>query len=372
MGAAFRAFFAAILGDRAAALLLLLAPILYAGLYPSAYTGEAVVQAPVVLVDLDRSGASRGLIARVGGVQQAQIVGSLTSPAEARQWLADGRAVAALIIPAGFGVRIGQGQECTVLLTGHGAHLLRASTALTGIGAALEQSGREAAREQSRAAGPPAPPALALVPRPLFNTREGYGAAVFPGVAFVIVHQCLLMGLALLAGTAREQLGRPLQPSLGELAGIAMAATGIGLLSVGWFAGMVFWFNDYPRAAAPILDVAAGALLFVAATVAAALALASLFRTRERPLQLWLATSLPLFFLTGLSWPVEATPAPLRLLARVFPTTAGVEIMVGLNQMGGRLGDYAPAALNLLALTTIFGSLAIWRWVRRPGHTPGF
>ncbi len=362
MWAAFRAFFAAILADRAAALLLFGAPLLYAGFYPSAYSGEVVVQAPVVAVDLDRSAASRGLLVRLTGVQQAQLVANLASPAEAERWLAEGRAVAALIIPADFSAEIARGRTGTVLLSGHGAHLLRASTALAGIGVALGQTGRDAAREQARAQGPPALPGLALVPRPLFNTREGYGAAVFPGVAFVIVHQSLLLGLALLAGTARETLGQGMRFASAQLGGIAMAATCIGMADVGWFAGMVFWLHDYPRAAAPLLDVMAGALLFVVATVAAALALASLFRTRERPLQLGLAVSLPVFFLSGLSWPAEATPAPLVMLARLFPTTPGLELMIGLNQMGGRLVDYGAAALNLIILALLLSGLAFWRW----------
>ena len=362
MWAAFRALFAAIMTDRAAALLLFAAPLIYAGFYPSAYTGEVVVRTPVVVVDQDRSAASRDLVIRVGAVQQAEIIANLPSTAVAESWMADGRAMAALIIPENFGEDIASGKTGTVVLIGHGAYLLRASSALNGIGVALGRTGREAAREQARAAGPPAPPALALQPRPLFNTREGYGAAVFPGVAFVIIHQSLLLGLALLAGTVRERIGPGLRLTGRQLAGIALAASFIGLLDVGWFVGMVFWWHDYPRAAAPLLDVAIGGIVFVAATVAAALALASIFPTRERPLQLVLPISLPLFFLAGLSWPAEATPTVLVALARLFPTTSGLELMVGLNQMGGSLKDYWHAVLNLGLLTLLFGIFATRRW----------
>lgn len=367
MWAAFRALFAAIKADRAAALLLLVSPVIYAGFYPSAYTDEVVTRAPVVVVDLDRTAASRNLITRIDAVQQAEIVASLVSASEAELWMADGLAVAAIIVPEGFGEDIARGTPGTVLLTGHGGYLLRASSALGGIGAALGQTGREAAREQARAAGPPAPPALSLVTRPLFNTREGYGAAVFPGVAFVIIHQSLLLGLALLAGTARERIGAGWQVSQDQLAGIALGAGVIGLLDVGWFVGMVYWWHDYPRAAAPFLDVAIAAVLFVAATVATALALASLFVTRERPLQLVLPISLPLFFLAGLSWPSEATPPALVALARLFPTSPGMELMVGLNQMGGSLADYWPSALNLVVLALVYGLVAMRRWVARGG-----
>lgn len=365
MWAALRAFLASVLRDRAAALLLLGAPILYSVFYPSAYSGEVIVQAPVVVVDLDRSAASRDLLARVAAEPRTRVVAALGAPAEARRWLAEDRAVAALIIPADYAQRIAQGGTGTVILAGHGAHLLRASAALGGVGTALAASAPEAAREQARAAGPPAPPALMLVERPLFNVREGYGAAVFPGVAFVIIHQTLLLGLALLFATTRERLGRPLRLRPAQLAGIALGGVLIGLAQAAWFTGFVFWLHDYPRAGAPVGQVLFAALLFVLATVAAALAAASLFAQRERPLQLGLALSLPLFFLAGLSWPVEATPPALNALARLFPTTSGLELMVGLNQMGGRLADHGPALLNLGLLALGYGLLAWWRLVDR-------
>lgn len=371
MGAAFRAVFAAIFADRAAALLLLVSPILYAAFYPSAYSGEIVVEAPLAVVDLDRSGASRDLIIRAAATPQVRLAASLGSPEEARIWLASNWASAAIIIPEGYGRAVAQGRSGNVVLIGSGAHLLRSSAALGGIGASLGATAREAAFEQARAAGPAAPPALQLVSRPLFNTREGYGAAVFPGVAFVIVHQSLLLGLALLAGTAREKLGAPLSVTAAQFAGLGLAAATIAMVQVCWFAGFVFWWQDYPRAAAPLVDVLTGAVLFVVATATLVLLLASLFRTRERPLQLGLAVSLPLFFLSGLTWPAAATPAPVLWLARLFPTTPGLELMVGLNQMGGRIHDFPGAIINLLALTALFGGLALWRWTS-PRRLPAY
>jgi ABC-2 type transport system permease protein len=331
-------------------------------LYPSAYSGELVVDVPVVAVDLDRSAASRDLVHRVAAVSQVQLVASLASPHEAKAWLAADKATAAIIIPEGYGRAIAQGRSGEVMLVGSGAHLLRSSTALAGIGTALASTARAAAFEQARAAGPAAPPALNLVTRPLFNTREGYGAAVFPGVAFIIVHQSLLLGLALLAGTAREKLGASLGVTPAQFAGLGLAASTIAMAQVCWFAGFVFWWQDYPRGAAPLWQVLVGASLFAAATAALVLLLASLFRTRERPLQLGLGISLPLFFLSGLTWPAVATPAPVLWLARLFPTTPGLEVMVGLNQMGGALADHAGALVNLALLAAVFAALAFWRW----------
>lgn len=84
MPAALRAFLASVLRDRAAALLLLGAPILYSVFYPSAYSGEVIVRAPVVVVDLDRSAASRDLLARVEAEPRTRVVAALGAPAKAR------------------------------------------------------------------------------------------------------------------------------------------------------------------------------------------------------------------------------------------------------------------------------------------------
>ncbi|BAV65449.1 ABC transporter permease [Sphingobium cloacae] len=360
---AFAATFRAIGSDSTALTLLIGSAILYSFFYPSAYSGEVPTRIPVAVVDMDHSAASRALTVRLGALQQAEVVARPASPEQALRWMQDRRASAIVIIPEGFERHILRGEQATVALYGNGAYLLRGSTALAGVGAALGAAGRAAATDQAMALGAPAPPALALIQRPLFNTREGYGSTVFPGVTFIIIHQTLLIGLALLAATMRERHG-PLAFRPQELLGIALAFFTIGYANVAYYAGFVFWFQDMPRAAGSLGALAAAAALFVAATVAAALALASFFKTRERPIQLWIITSVPIYFLSGLSWPVEATPGWLAGLARLLPTTPGIQLMVGINQMGASLWDQRSELLNLAVLALLYGGMAAVRYCR--------
>lgn len=364
IGRAYLATFRAILGDSTALMLLIGSAVLYSFFYPSAYSGEVPTRIPIAVVDLDHTGTSRSLVARLSALQQAEVVARPPSPRAALRWIEERRGGAIVLVPQGFERHILRGGQGTVALYGNGAYLLRGSTALAGVGAALGELGREAASDQAMALGAPAPPALAVVQRPLFNTREGYGSAVFPGVTFLVIHQTLLMGLALLAATMRERQG-PLTYSAPGLLGIALAFFTIGCANVIYYTGFVFWFQDMPRAAGGIGALAVATALFVAATVAAALALASFFRTRERPIQLWIITSLPIFFLSGLSWPAEATPGWLALLARLLPTTPGIHLMVGINQMGASLAEQRDEALNLVALTLLYGAIAVLRY-RKP------
>jgi ABC-2 type transport system permease protein len=360
-GRAFLATFRAIFADSSVLLLLIGSCILYSFFYPTAYSGEVPVRMPVAVVDMDNSGTSRALESRIGALQQAEVVARLASPAAALRWLEERRVSAIVVIPEGFERRILSGGQGVVALYGNGAYLLRSSTALAGVGAALGSLGRDAALAQAMARGAPAAAPLTMIQRPLFNTREGYGSTIFPGVAFLIIQQTLLMGLATLAATMRESQG-----ALGfaprSLLGIALAFFVIGCADIAYFIGFVFWFQDYPRAAADPLTLIVSAALFISATVAGALALASFFRTRERPIQLWIVTSVPIFFLSGLSWPAEATPHWLSLLARAVPTTPGIKLMVGVNQMGATLSEQRGELINLALLTLVYGAIAVTRY----------
>jgi len=367
-GRAFIATFRAIIGDSTALMLLVGSAVLYSFLYPSAYSGEVPSRIPIAVVDMDHSGTSRSLAGKLAALQQAEVVARPASLGDALRWIEDRRASAVVVIPEGFEQRILHGEQGTLALYGNGAYLLRGSTALAGIGAALGDLGREAATDQAMALGAPAPPALGMIQRPLFNTREGYGSAIFPGVAFIIIHQTLLMGMAMLAATMRERQG-PLAFAPRALLGIALAFFVIGCANVAYYTGFVFWFQDMPRAAGSIGALVVASILFVAATVAGALALASFFNVRERPIQLWIITSVPIYFLAALSWPAEAMPGWLALLARLLPTTPGIHLMVGVNQMGASLADQKAELFNLAALIFLYGAIAIARYrIPRSDH----
>lgn len=361
---AFAETFRAILRDRAVFLLLIVSPLLYSFFYPSAYSGEVAQRIPVAIVDYDHSATSRSFVVKAAAVQQASVAARPSSGTDASRLLQEREVDAFVIIPPGFEADILRGGQGRIALYGNGAFLLRSSTSLSGLGIALGEVGRDAARAQAQAQGAPAPPPLQVVQRPLFNTREGYGSTVVPGVVFVIIQQTMIMGMAMLAATVRERRGDHAYTPSGLL-GTALAYVVIGMASVTYYTGFVFWFQDYPRGGADLLVLAASTILFVLATVSAALALASFFHVRERPIQLWIVTSLPIYFLSGLSWPIEQTPAWLSFAGRFVPTTPGIHLMVGTNQMGASIAEQWPELLNLAGLVILYSAIAYVRLVDR-------
>ena len=70
-------------------------------------------------------------------------------------------------------------------------------------------------------------------------------------------------------------------------------------------------------------------------------------------------TTLPMFFLSGFTWP--SPPLPLHWLAQLLPTTPGIAALVGVNQMGASLTEVRGALGHLALLALVYGLLAAWR-----------
>ena len=357
-----------ILTDRAAMATLVFAVILYSFFYPAAYRAQVAASLPVAVVDLDHSGLGRSLIRSVAATQGAQLVAMPGSVADARELLRTDTVDAILVIPAGVARDAARGQAGQIVLIGSGLNLARARTTLVALGEALAVTARDAAVARARYAGAPVVPAIRLIPHPLFNTREGYGSAVVPAVAPVIIHQTLLFGMVLLAGTRRETTGI-LRFSLPGFAGVASAFALLGMINVLYYEGWVPWFQDYPVNGSIGAALVAGAL-FIAATVMFAMFIGSFFRTRERGVQLLAITTLPIFFLSGFTWP--APPLPLHWLAQLLPTTPGIAALVRINQMGASLAEVRGSLEHLALLAMGYGALAIWRLcLFNPGRGKG-
>ncbi len=360
---AFVSTFRAIFTDRAVVMVMVGAVILYSFFYPMGYRQQVASEQPVVIVDQDRTALSRDLIRHIERVNAVHVIALVNSETEAVAQVAAMKAEGFVVIPSGFERNILRGDQGDIAIYASGAWLGRANTVLTGLGDAITGFAHEAAIKQAAFAGVAAQPPLQLVQRPLFNTREGYGSALVTGVAELIVQQTLLIGIAVMTGTRRERRGRLFFSGI-QLLGIAAACLLIGFTSMLYYAGFMFWYQDYPQGGNfPGLLVAG--LLFVGAVVALGLFLASFFRTRERAYQLILVTSLPFFFLSNLSWPATSTPAWLVWLAKLLPSTPGINIMVKFNQLGAGFAEAVPEIINLLVLILVFGALAWWRY-RRP------
>lgn len=357
---AYLATFKAIATDRAVLSVMVGAIILYSFFYPLGYQQQVAADQPIFVVDLDQSSLSRELIRDFTTIHALDVVAVVSQEQAAIQAMRQMAIQGFVVIPRGFEEHIYSGVAGEVALFANGAWLGRSSTVLNGMADAVTGFAQKMAVKQASFAGLATQPPLTLVQRPLFNTREGYGSSVVTGVAELIIQQTLLIGLAVLAGTRRELYGR-LQLSHMQMLGVVAAAVTLGSLNMLYYSGFMFWYQDYPQHGS-LGIVLLSSVLYISAIVAFGLFLASFFTTRERAFQLIVVTSLPLFFLSNISWPEVATPAWLVAIAQVIPSTSGINLFVKVTQHGAHMAEVRHEWTVLTLLAFSYGGLSWWRY----------
>ncbi|AVO39955.1 ABC transporter permease [Simplicispira suum] len=364
----FRNALAVVLRDQGVLLLLVAAPVLYGFFYPWFYATEVVTQVPVAVVDLDHSSLSRQITRLAEADPNIAVTLVTGNEQEAREALWSGAIGGYAVLPADLQRKVFRSEAAAVNVEANAAYALINKAVQRGfaesVGTAsavveirrLETQGQSAA--QARASRSP----VQLQTVALFNPTEGYGSYVVPAVALLILQQTLLMGAALLAGTWVERGQHHASPGVwvARLAALCTLGLASGLLYFGW----IFVWHDYPRG-----GNAWGALLlllfYVPTNAALGLLLGLCMGNRERALQVLLFTTLPMVFLAGFSWPVEALPLPLQWLRWLVPSTAGVQASLRLNQLGAPLADVLPHLGVLLALFIASTTELVWKG-RRP------
>lgn len=363
----------AMLTDPAAALLLFVGVLVYSFFYPYPYSPERVQRVPVVVVDADRSALSRQIIRYAQAHPSVAVTEVVPTLADAQDRLWRGDAAGLLHLPLGLQSDVLAGRTATVAVAGNGVYTLLNKAALGGLGEAVATVSAGIELKRLQAATPPPSPAQVQAQRAplqldsvaLFNVREGYGSSMMPAVAVIIVQQTLIIAIALMMGTWSERGHRaPVHHSTAGYLGLMAAYATVALLNGAYFFGFVYWWQGYPRGG-NFPGMVALLALFAWALAALGLLLGSLFRTRERSVQLLLATAMPLLFISGVNWPVDAMPVALQWLRWLSPSTAGIQGFTALNQHGARWADVSTEAAALAAIAALSTALGLWRWHRR-------
>ena len=336
--------------------------VLYGFYYPMAYKVQTVVKLPVAVADLDRSPWSRAFLRKLDATREVRIVAQAYSAGGALELLRQDRVDAALVIPHGLEASLLKGSAGGLGVYLKGAYLVRVRFLGAAVSGAVRASLAEAA-EPLRAAAHAAGPGARVLERPLYNVSDGYGGYVVPGVATIILQATLLFGVAMFMGLRRERDTWRMTPA--AFLGMWAAFTLLGSLNCLFWFGFVFWMQDYPRAG-NIPGMLLGVPIFSAAVSAMALLVGSLFERHERSMQILAGTSVPFFFVAGLSWPAIAMPPLVVAFAKLVPSTTAVLMFVKLNSQGAPIPEVATDMAVLAVLAAIYGAAAMLRISDQP------
>jgi ABC-2 type transport system permease protein len=349
---------------------MVLAPFAYALLYPQPYINEALRDVPIAVVDHDNTQSSRELARRVDATTDVGVALVLPDLPSAERAVYERRIHGILYIPQYFERDLLHGRASPVALYADASYFLMYQRISGGVTAVARAFGAET--ETTRLIGAGVDPAIApavadpmpLTAQPLFNPQGGYATYVLPAALVLILQQTLLIGVGLLgtlpgARVARDPAsGDRVMNALQTVSGKVLAYLVVEAVVLPFYLVALPYFYGVPRLGSLTLILVL-AIPFVVAASTLGILLAAVFR---QPLAVQLATAslgLPLFFLTGFSWPPEAIPDTIRAVAAFIPSTAAINAFVGVAQLGAPLIDVRGPFLLLWGLAALYGVLAV-------------
>jgi ABC-2 type transport system permease protein len=360
IGGAFAAEWRRVLGMRSAFTLLFLAPLIYGIYYPQPYLNQILRKLPIAVVDNDLSDLSRQIIDTLDASGALSVVVRARTLAEAHTAIDRGRAFAAVEIPPDTERDVLKGITAHIPVYADATYLFMFRSTASGVATAVGALTSELTSRGGRSNGSlvkarlaSASPADVLL-QPIFNPVGGYASYVVPAAFMLILQQTLLIGAAMLTGTALAKGG-------GAFAGVF--GRGIAHLTI-YLPALALYLIVLPRfygfsTLGHLPQLFALALVFLLATSFMGQAVGAWFTRPENATILLLATSLPQFFTTGFAWPREAIPEAARALGRIFPADFAIDGVVRINQLGAGIWEVAHDWLGLWCLALVYFALAV-------------
>lgn len=355
----------AVFKDQGVLIFFLLVPLAYPLLYAFIYTGEVVREVPAAVVDMNKSTLSREFIRKVDATPDVKIQSHCADMEEAKLLLKESKVYGVIYIPESFSSDINKGIQTQVTLYCDMSGMLYYKAILTAstevslkMNKAIKakRAGNTTNRQDDISATPITYEAVNL-----FNPQAGYASFLLPAVLILIIQQTLLLGVGLSAGTARENnrfrdlvpLSRQYQGTLRIVLGKSSAYFIIYAIVSAYILCVVpkiFSLVQIAQAG----TLAAFILPYVLSCIFFAMTCSIFIHHREACMMIYVFTSVPLLFISGVSWPGSAIPEFWRVISWLFPSTFGINGYIAINSMGATLDQVLPEFRALWIQTGVY------------------
>lgn len=355
----------AVFKDQGVLIFFLLVPLAYPLLYAFIYTGEVVREVPAAVVDMNKSTQSREFIRKVDATPDVKIQSHCADMEEAKLLLKESKVYGVIYIPESFSSDITKGIQTQVTLYCDMSGMLYYKAILTAStevslkmnkAIKVKRAGNTTDRQDEISATPITYEAVNL-----FNPQAGYASFLLPAVLILIIQQTLLLGVGLSAGTARENnrfrdlvpLSRQYQGTLRIVLGKSSAYFIIYAIVSAYILCVVpkiFSLVQIAQAG----TLAAFILPYVLSCIFFAMTCSIFIHHREACMMIYVFTSVPLLFISGVSWPGSAIPEFWRVISWLFPSTFGINGYIAINSMGATLDQVLPEFRALWIQTGVY------------------
>lgn len=361
--------------DEGVLIFFILVPLAYPLLYSWIYNNEIVHEVPVVVVDDSRSALSREFVRHCDASPDVMVKCHAADMEEARTLIGRQEVKGIYYIPSDFSTRLAR-MEQTAVSVYCDMSLMLTYKAIFQTATAVSQdmngkiqiklSGNYTDREDEITTMP-----LKSDDVPIFNSTSGYGNFILPGVLMLIIQQTLVLGIGLAAGTAREtNRFRELIPISRHYRGVLRIVTGKAMCYLMIYAVLSAYLTLVIPRLFGFVNMVQGATLatimlpYLLACIFFGMTVSCLIRYRENVMLIVIFCSVPLLFLSGVSWPQSNIPGLWQGVSWLFPSTFGVRAFVRTSMMGATIDDVTTeyAMMWIQTLAYFFIACAVYRY----------
>ena len=358
-----------VLKDQGVLMFLVIVPLAYPLLYSWIYNNEVTREVPVAVVDMSHSHTSREFTRMLDASPDTKVAARCKSLEEAKERVGRGEAYGVVYFPQDFQTKLNRmeqthvGVYCDMSLMLAYKAIFQTCTAIQGnlnSRIQIELTGNATAREDELTTRP-----LDFDEVPMFNNTAGYGNFIIPGVLMLIIQQTLLLGVGMAAGTAREK------NNYGFLVPVDRHYRGV--MRIIWGKSLAYFMiymvmGTYLLCAVPYMfnfislvswkSLMPFILPYLLACIFFSMTISVLMRYRENVMLLVVFSSVPLLFMSGVSWPQSNIPSFWQGVSWLFPSTFGIRGFVRMNSMGATLEDISTEYHALWIQTVVYFVLA--------------
>jgi len=359
--------FQLIFSDVGVMILIFAVPLVYPMLYSFIYYPEVVRDLPIAVVDMSHSSDSRQFTRDLDATPDLKVAVSSISMEDAIQMFKTREVRGIVQIPATFSKDITLKQQTTISAYADMEFFLYYKALMTGTSFVSLETGNQIqinnlmndglTEHQAEITAEP----VKLVDNAMANQAGGFASYGIPAALILIIQQTLIIAIGILAGTARERhvfgtlvpLDRKRMGTLRLVIGKSAAYFTIYALLCAYMLGMIPEWFGYGQSAS-FIELIALITPFILSSIFMGLTLSVIFKNRESSMMLYLFTSIPLLFLSGIIWPLSNF-GPLWLAVReIFPSSNAIFGYIKMNSLGASIFETRKEIMSLWIQTGVY------------------
>lgn len=355
--------------DKGIMIFILFVPLAYPLLYSYVYTNEVVRDVPVAVVDESNSKLSREILRKMDASPDMKIKAFCLDMDEAQELIRRQDVYGIVRIPKSFTKELSQGKQVPIgLYCDMSSMLYYKALLVTATNVSLEVN-KDIKVKHYLTGTTDRQDEINKMPieydyTALYNPQSGFAAFLIPPVLMLIIQQTLLLGIGMSMGDSREHHNGSVIPfhpwyknPVHIVVGKALPYFMLYVILAVYMFTVVNNIFTLPKLGHYETFIAF-VVPYLLACIFLAMTLSAFIYRREDSILLLVFLSVPMLFLSGLSWPSSSMPDFWKYVSYLFPSTFGMNGYVRISTMGASLNDIRHEYIALWIQAGVYFMLA--------------